>query len=377
MRYSTQLSINLKYLESNYNKLRKLAPSNEVIFMVKANAYGHGLEEVVRFSDQEMGIHQFGVASVGEAMQLRINQPDLQCELLVFSDTEIGNDSYRECYTNHRITPVIHQFSQLELFLQETDFKFVPLVLKFDTGMNRLGIPIEKITEVVRLLKKHGRTEVDHLMTHFSSSFLKLKENDRTHRQYGLFVELKKTLQSGGISVNKTSCANSGAIEQQFALEESHIRPGLMMYGPRSVGSFRPGDGIWKGESICRLKSTIISMNPIKKGAPVGYGGHVCHKDGLLVNLPIGYGDGFLTYYSGLKLKHRSHEYQVLGRVNMDLISLLFESTAAADLKVGDEIVFWDHDQQSIVDFSNQAKTIPYQVYTAITSRVPREYRYQ
>jgi alanine racemase len=87
--------------------------------------------------------------------------------------------------------------------------------------------------------------------------------------------------------------ANSGAIEQQIASDYSHIRPGLMLYGPASV------EGKWDGRILSELKSNLISVFEVKKGTPIGYGGHVCHADGKVGILPLGYGDGLMTYYSG------------------------------------------------------------------------------
>lgn len=378
MRYSTELSINLKFLESNFNKLKKIAPHNEVIFMVKANAYGHGLEEITRFANNELEVSNFGLASVGEAMLLRKKQPDLKCDFIVFSDTEITNPNFEECYTDFRITPVIHHVSQLEYFLNNSQFKKIPIFLKFDTGMNRLGITSDEVENVIKILKQHGRSEIEHLMTHFSNSFYPIKESDRTNRQFNYFNEIKNTFKASGIKINQTSCSNSGAIEQKFGLNETHIRPGLMLYGPRSVGIINGKDqNLWDGENVSRLCSKILTIKEIKKGTPIGYGGHVCSKDGVLVNLPIGYGDGFLTFYSGIKLTHQNLDYQVIGRVNMDLISLLFEPDAINKLKIGDQITLWDHNSESILDFANKAKTIPYQIFTAITKRVPREYHYQ
>lgn len=378
MRYSTELSINLKCLENNYNRLKEIAPNNEVIFMVKANGYGHGLEEITRFSNQNLGIQNFGLASIGEAMLLRKTQPDLKCELIVFSDSEITNPNFEECYTDYRVIPVLHQLHHLEYLLNNNGLKKTPIYLKFDTGMNRLGIKLDEVEKVIDLLKKHGRSEIDHLMTHFSSSFLKLKPHNKTTKQYEAFLEIKNKFKDSGISVKETSCSNSGAIEQGFGLSESHIRPGLMLYGPRSFGiASEEQNPYWKGESVSKLCSKILSIKLIKKGTPVGYGGHISSKDGVLVNLPIGYGDGFLTFYSGIKLQHMNHEYQVLGRVNMDIISLFFSLEAQKDLKIGDKITLWDHDSESIMNFASKAQTIPYQVYTAITKRVPREYHYQ
>ena len=243
--------------------------------------------------------------------------------------------------------------------------------------MNRLGIPYSETDEILDLLKKHNRSEVLHIMTHFASSFLKLKKGDKTHQQYEKFLNIKKKFDKAGIVYKESSCANSGAIEQKFAIEETHIRPGLMMYGPRSVGSFKKEDALWSGQNISSLKTTVLKVKNIKRGMPVGYGGHVCHSDGVLIFLPVGYGDGILTYYSGLKLEHKGHVGQVLGRVNMDLIAVFFEGLSEKDFKEGEEFVLWSHSQDDVVELANQVKSIPYQVFTAITHRVPKRFKYQ
>lgn len=374
MRYSSELTINLRYLEENYRSLKHLAPNNQVIFMIKANAYGHGLEEMARFATNQLGIQSFGVASVGEAMVLRKNHPDLNCELLVFSDTEILDKKYKECYLDYNIIPVIHSLAQLTSILGDVDFKYLPLVIKFDTGMHRLGILEEQIEKVIELLKAKGRTTIYHLMTHFSSSYIKSKEGDRTQRQVESFERIKARLGDAGIVFEHSSSANSGAIEQNIGLNESHIRPGLMLYGPQSFFGTKT---TWKGKCVSSLSSAIIKKDIVKRGTPIGYGGHVVNEDGVVVHIPIGYGDGFLTYYQGLKLMHNGCECQVLGRVNMDMTALFFKLKDADKVAIGDSVTLWGHDQNSISDFSIQTKTIPYQIFTAITSRVPRSYRYQ
>ena len=321
MRYSSELSINLRNLEENFRLLNDLASNNQTIFMIKANAYGHGIEEIARFSATELGVKSFGVASVGEAMILRKNHPDLKCELLVFSDNEIMDSKYKECYLDYNIIPVIHSTGQLKMILQDKDFGHLPLVLKFDTGMHRLGISEAEIDEVIELLKKNSRTHLYHIMTHFSSSYIKLKNGDRTTRQLECFEKIKAKLKAESISYEYSSSANSGAIEQGIGLDETHIRPGLMLYGPKSL--FGKASS-WSGKCVSSLSSTIIKKDLVKKGTPIGYGGHVVSEDAVVAHIPIGYGDGFLTYYQGLVINHKNMQCKVLGRVNMDLTALFF-----------------------------------------------------
>lgn len=365
MRVGSELTINLGHLAHNFELIQKMTPGLETIFMVKANAYGHGILEIVSFAFNELGIKRFGCASLGEAVYIRKNLPQINCDLWVFSDTNLGDAPSRENYLELGITPVIHDLHDLEIFLNDKNFKYMPLVLKFDTGMHRLGISESDVSSVVGLLKKHDRLNLLHVMTHFSSSYLKHKEGDRTHQQLKSFESILTELRDHGVSIEETSCANSGAIEQEIALNYTHTRPGLMMYGGESFH--------WQGKCVSSLKTHVLKTFEVKKGMPVGYGGHVCANDGHVVLLPLGYGDGLLTSFSGLKFKFYAKEAQILGRVNMDLTSIFFEELPS-ELKTGSEFVIWGEGLHNVNELAAQLKTIPYQLFTAISSRVPRRY---
>ena len=136
---------------------------------------------------------------------------------------------------NKRIIPIISNVDDLNKFLSNSIFKFVPLYLKFNTGMNRLGIRMDEIELVVDLLNKSGRKAIDHLMSHFACASLSIKKNSHNKKQVENFKFLKSQLLSAGVSLIQTSLANSGAIIQQEGMDESHVRPGLMMYGPSGL----------------------------------------------------------------------------------------------------------------------------------------------
>jgi alanine racemase len=369
MRLNTEFCVHLDHLSHNYGLLRDIAPNNEIIFMIKANAYGHGILEVVSYAFNELGIKRFGCASLGEAVNIRRSFPGMECELWVFSDPNLRMEKSKELYLDLNIIPVIHNMNDLEIVLNDKEFSFMPLVLKFDTGMNRLGLHKEQINEVVSKLKANNRDKVHHLMTHFSNSYKKIKLKDKTQRQYSEFKEILNSLRTSGISIKETSCSNSGAIEQSFGLEESHIRPGLMLYGPRSVYN----SDSWKGKTLSSFTTKVIKIEPIKKGVPIGYGGHVCGHNGFIVYLPIGYGDGVLTYYSGNEVKFYGKSAKIIGRVNMDLTAVFFEELPS-NLEEGSDFSIWDDQNNDITDFAARMKTTQYQVFTAITNRVPRRY---
>ena len=156
MRLGTELQVNLKHLEFNFSKVKDQAPGTETIFMVKADAYGHGITQITNFSFNELGIERFGCASLGEAIHIRETTPNVLCDLWVFSDLNLELENGREAYSELGIVPVIHSLENLKIFLTHSEFKHVPLVLKFDTGMHRLGISEDQIDEALKLLKNQA-----------------------------------------------------------------------------------------------------------------------------------------------------------------------------------------------------------------------------
>ena len=334
--------------------------------MIKANAYGHGIEEIASYTFNSCDIKHFGVASLAEAVYLRKRLAGDDFKLWVFSDLNLNNLEQAKNYQNLNIIPVISCMLDLKNLLE--NYPSLPLVLKFNTGMNRLGLEEDSLSEIKELLLKHKRKDIHHLMTHFSSSYFKIKQGDRTHQQYEAFQRIKNFFSHEGFSIKETSVANSGAIEQKFGLGETHVRPGLMLYGPRSVK-----EAGWEGKIISSLKTKVIQLREIQKGTPVGYGGHISHASGTVAYLPVGYGDGFLTQYSGLDLPVGETNGRILGRVNMDLVQLFFEKPPI-DLAQGSEVSLWNETQSSIERICKHVKTIPYQIFTSITGRVSRRY---
>ncbi len=368
MRYHSELEVSFSVLKENFGLLKNMAPSNEIIFMIKADAYGHGLIENAQFCYKELGIRNFGLASLGEAVRLRKSLPSLKCNLFIFSDTGIAFEELRELYVDYNIFPVLGSLEDLSDFLDDKRFSNAPLVLKINTGLNRLGILPEELNKACEMMKSKGRFSIDHLMTHFSSSFKKFREGDRTDRQLKLFQSIKKEINSHNISINETSCSNSGAIEQGIGLGESHIRPGLMLYGPGTDMS----EAGWAGRNVSSLKTYVMKTMPIKRGAPIGYGAHVCHEDGIVVYLPVGYGDGILTYFSKAEIEIEGHKGRIIGRVNMDVLAIWFPMSAQNSFKRAQTVRLWDHDRFSATKFAMAVKTIPYQIFTGLGPRVPR-----
>lgn len=368
MRHSSYLEIKLNLLSENFEKIQKLAPVARIIPMVKADAYGNGLIPISRYLVEEHKVAKLGCASLGEAVRIFQECPQLKAELLVFSDTELQNPKYREAYLQQNITPVIHQRSDLDVMLNAPEFKKTPLVIKVNTGMNRLGVSLEELAEYAPKLKSRG---VKHLLTHFACSYFPLKDGDKTHRQMDEFRKAQKILKDQGVEVEETSVANSGAIEQRFGAEETYIRPGLMLYGPPAVTE----PHTWDGHQISRLVTKILKTFVAKKGTPIGYGINVLPQDALLAIIPIGYADGLVTFASGLELNINGYKGKLFARINMDMAFVMFDPSVEGKIKAEDVVEIWNHDNKVITDIANQMKTIPYQVMVAISGRIPRIYK--
>jgi alanine racemase len=366
MRHTSYLEVNLALLGENVEQVKKMVRS-EILPMVKADAYGNGLLPVSQFLVNECGIKKLGCASLGEALRLLEECPTLNAEILVFSDTEISHPQYSKAYENLPITPVLHQKRDVEVFLGNSGLKDLPVVLKVNTGMNRLGLSLNELEELAPKLKSRG---VKHLMTHFACSYYPLKAGDKTHRQMDEFTLAQKILRDAGVEVQQTSVANSGAIEQGFGIDETYVRPGLMLYGPSSLES-----GTWHGHQISRFITKVLKTFIVKKGTPVGYGINVAGEDGLIAVLPLGYGDGLPTYAAGVKVKVNGFEGKFFARTNMDMSFLMFDLSAREHIKQDDVVEIWNNNNQVIADLANQMKTIPYQLMCGISGRIPKIYK--
>lgn len=358
MRELSRVDIFGDRLISNLNVIQSLAPNAKILPMVKANAYGHGLQKISNFLLHQTNTQALGVASLSEALEIKTDKP-----ILVFSETLL-EEKYLSHYRAH-IHPVVSDLEGLRVFLKAREFKHHPLIIKIDSGMNRLGIAREEWAEALKLIQASSRTSIQHLMSHFATSYYQQKAGDMITRQIQCFKEAKSFFQAS-LSIEETSMSNSGAIEQGLMVEESWVRPGLMLYGP---GSFAT-----KTKMISRFSTRVLKIKSYERGTPIGYGVHVTPEPGAIALLPIGYGDGFFTQSSGHTLRINGVEGKVFGRVNMDMTAVFFKPEAASKIKAGDEVVLWDEDPQPLVDWATQMQTHAYQALCGISSRIPRVY---
>jgi len=374
MRSNTCLEVCLSDLEFNLELIRKKSFNKKILLMVKADAYGHGMLEVVQKS-YETGVRDFGCASLREAIYLREGLPDLEFDIYIFSELDFEQE-HCEHYQNSRLIPVISDLSDLELFLQKSNWKHVPLCLKFNTGMNRLGLSQNDLAKIQSLMNKHERREVFHLMSHFANASLETKEGSFSDRQYSEFLQIKKTFISNGIKVKHSSMANSGAIEQGFACaEETHVRPGIIAYGASSLIPKLRSKFSWEGKLISKLRTRIFRILELKKGDPIGYGSMVVPRDCEVLILPVGYGDGLSRRLEKCSINFGGITARFFGRISMDMSYIMVDDEYRGKLAIGDTVFLWNQEPASLHHLSDQLETISYEILCQLSQRVPRVYR--
>lgn len=347
--------ISRRAVKHNYQKIKSLAPNSQVISVLKANAYGHGLLEMARIlSDSDA----FGVARLEEALAIRegnIGKPILLMEGF-FEQNDI------EILMQHNIQTVVHSLEQIRQL--ETTCIDSPATLKvwlkIDTGMNRLGIAPRQFKEALSRLKSLSYVDNNiNFMTHFSCA--DDLRNDFTAQQISQFYRLVDN-ESGQLTL-----ANSAGI---LAWPEAHadwIRPGLLLYGcSPMIDRIGAQDGF---EAAMTLSTSVIAIKPLLHGERVGYGAHwQADTDTQLGVIAIGYGDGYPRHAkTGTPVLINGKRYPIVGRVSMDMVTV--DLGNAHDVNCGDTAIMWGS-QLPVEEIAQWADTICYELILQLTSRV-------
>lgn len=348
--------IDFQALAHNYKVIKSYAPNSKVLAVLKANAYGHGLERIAKALPQADG---FGVARLDEAIALRkagIIQPIILLEGF-FSPDELT------LLSEYNLETIIHSKEQLEAINNAHLDSAIKVWLKIDTGMHRLGISPKDFSTFLQALEQSKN--VQKYITLISHLGCADDLNDKTTSvQLSIFKQLAS-------STYECSLANSAGI---CAWPEAHfdwVRPGLMLYGvsPMLVQSAQQK----ALQPVMTLKSSLISIRRISKGDSVGYGSSwTSAKDTYIGVIAIGYGDGYPRHAeNGTPIYINGRIVPLIGRVSMDMITVDLGEGTAGKIKdnVGDEATLWGA-ELPIEQIAKCATTIPYELLCNISRRV-------
>ncbi len=355
--------IDLEAVAHNYRLAKKLAKGRLVIAVVKADAYGHGADEVSRRLEKE-GASCLAVAYTSEAAGLRL--AGIKAPIIVLFDKYNPED-----YFIHNLIPVIHDVKTARAFSKEAKKRkrIINVHIKVDTGMGRLGFGVEGLTEKIAGIAKMEFIKIAGVMSHFSDA--DLSDNSNALMQIERFKSVKDVLIKKGIRPVISHMANSAAV---MTLPESHfdaIRPGLMLYG------YSPMQLSANLKPAMTVKTKILSLRRFKKGTPVSYGRtFITQRESLIAVLPIGYADGYNRLFSNnADVLIKGKRAPVAGRVCMDTI--MIDVTQIKNVSEGDEAVLLGKENNNIItadELALKAKTIPYEILTSFGSKSQKVY---
>ncbi|HFI5326592.1 alanine racemase [Serratia liquefaciens] len=349
--------IDRRALRHNLQQVRRQAPQSRLIAVVKANAYGHGLLETAHtLQDADC----YGVARIGEALKLRsggIVKPILMLEGF-FSAEDLP------VLVANNIETAVHSIEQLEALEQATLARPVPVWMKLDTGMHRLGVRPEHAEAFYqRLSACRNVVQPVNIMSHFSRA--DEPSSDATLKQMQCFEQFAR-----GKPGQRSIAASGGTLLWPDA-HNDWVRPGIILYG---VSPMEDANGSqFDLQPVMTLKSNLIAVREHKAGESVGYGGTwVSEGDTRLGVVAMGYGDGYpRSAPSGTPVWLNGREVPIVGRVSMDMMSVDLGPNATD--KVGDEVVLWG--QELPVERIAECTGISaYELITKLTQRVAMEY---
>jgi alanine racemase len=371
----TWAEIHLDNLAANFKQIRAVvSPAARIMAVVKADAYGHGAVECARRLAKE-GADWFGVALPEEGIQLRaagITQPVL-C-LGGFWNTQAA------ACIQQKLTPVVYRLDMIESLNQAAlDAGVVADAhIKIDTGMGRLGIRFDELTEFVSQLDRFRNVRIDGLMSHLAAAD-DASCQPLTRDQIQRFDEAAAVFRERGYHPTFLHLSNSAGVYGHRGAWGNMVRPGGVLYGlwrdvlPLSVSDPRLAPVMSLHTRICMLKW-------VPPGETIGYGcTFEASRKSRIATLPIGYHDGYMRALSNrANVIVRGAYATVVGRISMDLT--LIDVTNVSEVEIGDKVTLLGSDQEhpglrvSAEDLARISGTLSYEVTCGIGERVPRIY---
>lgn len=368
----TRAEINLGHLRHNLRVVQRVVGNVPVWAVLKADGYGHGGKAVARTLERD-GVAGVCVALVEEGIELR--EAGIKIPILV-----IGGH-YGRAWSDviaHGLTPMLHDPGQVEALAEEVRYLGVERVdvhVKVNTGMGRLGVTLPEMGRLIRALEDHPEIRLHGLMTHYACA----DAPDRTYldEQRAAFDEMTALLARQGLQPVIRHAANSAAL---FADKKHHldlVRPGLALFGVNPM----PNLGVELLPAM-RVRTEIVAMRELGVGQSVGYGAtwSATHPS-RVATIPMGYADGLSR-----GLSNRGHvllagrRAPIVGVVSMDMT--MVDVTDLPGVDVGEECVVLGSqrgrlgsDCISANEIAEMLGTVPWEVLTSVSRRVPRFYR--
>lgn len=375
---TTFAEIDLGALRENLLILQNMRAARKFFCpMVKANAYGHGAIEVSRCL-VGAGVRSLGVALVEEGVELRlagVTSPD------IFVFGFFNHESIQACL-RHRLTPVLSRMADLKLITKQS--RSVPVHLKFNTGMNRLGFDLKDQDSLQAELQAHPQIQLAGLCTHLLNGEDLSLSDGYTRRQIEMFRSLKANFPASNIiwhALNSSALISSELHDGDYVYEFG-ARPGIALYGssPRVLDQRGSGQTLDSLKPVMSLHSQVGEVREVLTGEVVSYSGvwRAKRKSRIAV-VPVGYGDGIHRCLTGTgKVLIRGERVPMVGTICMDYILIdVTEIERGRPVIEGEQVTIFGQQGGNFIsaeEVAHGAGTISYEILTSVSARVPRYY---
>jgi alanine racemase len=364
--------INLDNIAHNVREIRRVTSNKaELMGVVKADAYGHGVVQVSRVL-LENGVTRLAVATLDEAIQLRRNNFDVPVLILGYTDPARVME-----ILEYDITQTVfgHDLAEALSDAAVKTGREAKIHIKVDTGMTRIGFMAggSAVKDIGQISRLPGIT-IEGLFTHFASA--DEKDESYTRMQFEKFLGIDAELNRAGITIPIRHAANSAAIIRFSEMHMGMVRPGLILYG------LYPSDETNMGKISLKpamsLKADVIRVENVRGNTPVSYGKRfVTSRESRIATIPVGYADGYSRLLSGKShVLINGQRFPVVGSICMDQC-MVDVTGAEIPVKAGDEAVLigrQGEDEITADELASLIGTINYEVVSQVNKRIPRFY---
>jgi len=345
-------TISAAALAHNLTVAQRHAGAAKIWAVIKANAYGHGVERAARALAAADG---FAVLDFQEALRLRaagVTKPILMLEGF-FSAADL------ELLPKHALTPVIHNPEQVEMLKRSPLAGEIDVYLKVNSGMNRLGFGVESLRPAYNSVRIQPRVRNVTFMTHFADA----DGVNGVKGQLEWFNELTKPFE-----VHSRSLANSAALMRFPEARGDWVRPGIMLYGCSPFGD-QSAEQLGLKPAMT-LSSEIIATQQLQPGERVGYGFAYEAVGEMTVGIvACGYADGYPRHApTGTPVLVNGKRARIVGRVSMDMIGI--DISDHPEAAIGTPVTLWGEGLPAD-EVAGSAGTLSYELLCKVTARVP------
>ena len=379
MKYKNIAYIDTAALADNYRAVAEKAGGAQVIAVVKADAYGHGMACAASVL-AEAGCTFFAVSSEEEAVELRRMEEENGRHPSIIILGHILPENAHEMAENDIICAVVSYENAVLLDRVMAGYpKKLAVHLKIDTGMNRVGFPADdesraKTVEHIKAVYAMENLRPEGIFTHFSCADTDLTGEDTgyTALQLERYRRILADLEEAGVNPGIRHAANSAAA---LGLPEAHfdaVRAGIVLYGLSPSGD--KNEAVRAGlRPVMRFCSTVAHIHKVPAGDKISYGGtYEAETERTVAVIAAGYADGYERAYHGCPVRIGGRFYRSVGRICMD--QFMADITGhEAEVGVGQEVTLFGGDDGELIEaLAASAGTINYEVICNVSRRVKR-----